>query len=61
VDLEDGNSLNRCTAVTPDGRILCDIRNTTAVALGYVHAETGVFLAPQQMGMESAHRTDEYA
>jgi hypothetical protein len=51
IDLEDPQSVNRCVAVGPDGRVILQIKDTrTATSImGYIHKDTGEFVTPAQI------------
>ena len=36
---------NRCVAATPDGAMLAQVHDTATAVVGFVHPDTGEFLA----------------
>jgi NAD(P)-dependent dehydrogenase (short-subunit alcohol dehydrogenase family)/3-oxoacyl-(acyl-carrier-protein) synthase len=61
VDLQNEHGPNRCVAVAPDGQVVAEIHDTRAVAMGYVHPQTGAFRTTEQMAQPLATRHDRSA
>ncbi len=47
--LEDPNAPNRFVAVRPDGRMILQMKGVVGIILGYVHHETGEYVAREKL------------
>jgi hypothetical protein len=47
--LEDPTAPNRFVAVRPDGRMILQMKGVVGIILGYVHYQTGEFVAREKL------------